>query len=867
MFYQNNIFYTLTGTQFGFLSSYPEVSYKDSYLLTDLFNRPYEGYNETLTGNGFFKPFGSDLIANIPDIGLWLDFTDPATYRYNRSSTSLISAIVDKSDNDYVFRRYLDTPSVPCFEWYFGRMRDSNMRLTSLAFGEGRFIACAVNSTYFARTTSINEYSVDWDRTGTVNSDQYVDIAYGDTSSQGKCFVAVSSASNNYVISRDGGTTWTSNSYPVAIAGVKGIAYGGDKFVVISNNQSLYWSTNSVGTNFIQGNNFPAGNWNRVIYGNGKFIVFGNSDKIAISNNGIGWNTVTLPVTTNITAGTYGDNKFILTGGVDTLIIGVSSSNGENNTWAEIFTIAANNVGAAPVSLSYSTLRNQYVLVFDRGSSGSYSTIQYSNDGGDVWKQITLPSVYDFKKIANGKNEFDIDLFIGVGNSNTDRVAILSCMYHRSEPVTTRQWPVTCFDYTNKNGIIFTKNKALFNKDFYLDLSKTHTMYMVWKDLNIYNNTIPFGFNTVYNDLTGELILKRDYNYLDTPGLPQGSLGIRGSEVGYRIETFNNLLSSNNITLWEKTTADFLSSGNVFSINNNYINLSSYFNTSKDTILEGSKVGYLSGNNENNFILSEVIIFDRILNGDEKGLISNYLSNKYCFPYYFENLVYPNELSGGPLANISYEDYSVLTSIITLPVQSCVTLLTISLSSFEMSKSKINKVVYDCGDVYGSIDATYGVDSGNRFLQFNRDNNLQFYVVPGNDVTFQSYFVYLSVFRNDTTVNKIILSGTLLKCGIMDLYNKNKFVDSQIIDSSKDLLLVTENLNRNMLYISKLNVEVPVPSLSGGEEQPLINVDYSDVEDDVILLSDLIEDKVVEKFRRPFFVPVPAPRSNPIRPE
>ena len=866
MFYQNNISYTLTGTQFGFLASYPEVRYKDSYFLTDLFNRPYEGYNETLTGNGFFKPFGRDLVANISDIGLWLDFTDPTTYRYNRSSTSLISAIVDKSQNNYVFRRYLDTPSVPCFEWFFGKMIDSNMLLTSVAFGEGKFIACASNSTYFAMTTSINEYSINWGRTGTVNSDQYVDIAYGDTTAQGKCFVAVSSASNNYVISRNSGATWTSNSYPVTNTGVKSIAYGGDKFVVISNNKSLYWNTNSLGTNFIEGNNFPAGVWNRVIYGNGKFIVFGNSDKIAVSNNGIGWSTVTLPVTTNITAGTYGKDKFILTGGVNTLIAGVSSSSGENNTWAEIFTIQSNNQDAAPVSLSYSILRNQYVLVFDKGSS-NYRTVQYSNDGGVIWNQITLPSGYDFRKIANGKNEFDIDLFIGVGNNNTDKVAILSCTYHRSEPVTTKQWPVTCFDYTNKNGVLFTKNRALFNNDFYLDLSQPHTMYMVWKDLNIYNNTIPFGFNTVYNELTGELILKRDYNYLDTPGLPQGSLGIRGSEVGYRIETFNDLLSTNNITLWEKTTADFLSSGNIFSINNNYINLSSYFNTSDDTVLGGSKMGYLSGNNENNFILSEVIIFDKILNGEEKGLVSNYLSNKYCFPYYFENLVYTTELSGGPMANISYEDYSVLTSIITLPVQSCVTLLTISLSSFEMSKSKINKVVYDCGDVYGSLDARYAEASGKRFLQFNKDNTLQFYVVPSDEKTFQSYFVYLSVFRNDTTVNKIILSGTLLKCGIMDLYNKNKFVDSQIIDNPKDLLLVTENLNRNLLYISKLNVEVPVPSLSGGEEQPLINVDYSGIEDDIILLSDLIEDTVVEKFRRPFFVPVPAPRSNPIRPE
>ena len=88
MFYQNTILYTLTGTEYGPLSAYPEAKYKDSYFLTDLFNRPYEGYNETLTGNGFFKPFDSALIEDISDINLWIDCTDSSTYRYDKSNSN-----------------------------------------------------------------------------------------------------------------------------------------------------------------------------------------------------------------------------------------------------------------------------------------------------------------------------------------------------------------------------------------------------------------------------------------------------------------------------------------------------------------------------------------------------------------------------------------------------------------------------------------------------------------------------------------------------------------------------------------------------------------------------------------------------------
>lgn len=867
MFYQNTILYSLTGTEYGPLSSYPEAVYKDSYFLTDLFNRPYEGYNETLTGNGFFKPFNNSLIEDISDINLWIDCTDSSTYRYDRSNSSLISAIIDKSQNNYEFRRYLDTPFLPCKNLFFSRLRDSNMFLTSIAYGGGRFIACSTNTTYFAATTSINEFSIDWNRTGTVTQDQWVDIVYGETTAQGKCFVAVSSASDSFTVSRNGGATWALSSYPISNPGVKSIAYGVDKFVVISNSKSFYWDTNTNNSNFVESNTFPAGDWNRIIFGKDKFLVFGDSDRIAVSNNGINWTVSNSPVSSNFTAGVYGDNGYLIVGGRGTDVLGISSANG--TAWTELVgIIPTNGVSARPTSITYSETRKQYFLSFDRGVYDDFSIVYYGINNGIDWSSILLPISYRFNAVASGKSDFNIDLFVGVGNNNLTNVAILSCPYLRSNPISTKMWPATCFDYTNKTGLHFTRDKALFNNDFYINLSDVYTMYMVWKDSNLYSFTIPFGFYSKYNELSGEFIFRKDYDSFVQESLPEGALGIRGTEIGHRIETFFDLLCTNNITLWEKTTAEFLSGGSNLYINNSSIDLTSAYPIPIDTVLGGSKIGYLSGSNDNNFVLCEILMFNKLLNKEEKGLVGNYISNKYCFPYYFENLVYTVELTGGPMSNYSYEDFSILTSIITLPIQSCITLLTISLSSFETTKSNISKVVYSCGDLYGSLDGAFNTDlSGRTSVSFNKNSTLQFYVVPSNTQTIQSYFVYLSVFRNDTSINKIILSGSLLKCGVLDLYSKNKFVDSQILDDSKELLLVTENLNRNMLYLNKISVDIPTPSLTGGEVEPLVNIDFGDTEEDILLLSELLEDRVEEKFRRPFFVPVPAPRTNPIRPE
>lgn len=420
-------------------------------------------------------------------------------------------------------------------------------------------------------------------------------------------------------------------------------------------------------------------------------------------------------------------------------------------------------------------------------------------------------------------------------------------------------WPITGTKYSNKNCILFDKNSLFFNdRTFNLNLTGDFSIYLVWKDNNTsFGNTIPFGLYTTSNFLTSELILKNNY-YSEK----QGEWGVRFYDGGFRVENFNGLLSSENITLWEYVDSGVIaaSSNTIFVDNSSVPVLSGIYFIDKDFILSGSGIGYY-GDNNNKFLFGEMIVFDRKLSNFEKTFVYNYFSDKWNFNLYRDNLIFSNELTGGPLSNFSYEDYSLLTSIVTIPIQSCVTMLTIDLSNFDVSKSKINKVVYSINDKETTLTSKI-VDNT---LIFD-DVKFSFIVVPSNNKTIETYYMYLSVFRHDSTINKLIVSGDLIKCGIRDFYKNSKLLDSQIGDDSKEVLLVSENTDDNAVFLNKLNIGIPAQSLSGGEVEPLINSDYIE-DEDIIFLLDLISDEVVtEKFSKPFFVPVPAPRTNPIRP-
>jgi len=406
------------------------------------------------------------------------------------------------------------------------------------------------------------------------------------------------------------------------------------------------------------------------------------------------------------------------------------------------------------------------------------------------------------------------------------------------------------------------------NPDFKIDINSPFSIYFVWRDLNTFNYSVPFSIKTVYNTVTSEIAAINQYqtNYL----YPEQLLwGLRDFDFGIRVPNLSGLFFKENLLNWRYDGSEFSSiSSKSLLVNNLSVVITDNIILSSEpiNILSGTNIGYYQ-NNYNDFYFGEMLIFNRILNDRENILLLNYLYNKWnLYDLMTDNVTITANLSAGFLTNTAYEDFSVLTSRISLPIQSCINKLTINLESFDQTVSKISKVQYIHNDNFIEIPSTFTIILTDVQIDLSQKRT-DFILVPDKDKQVSTYYVYLSVYRYDSTVNKFILSGNLTKCSITDYYNNTVLVDAQVLDNSKEVLLVSENRDKSTIFTNTINVTVPVQALTGGEVQELVNNEVVQEDEGLILLADLLEEEQVkETFKLPGLVPTPAPRINPIKP-
>lgn len=518
-------------------------------------------------------------------------------------------------------------------------------------------------------------------------------------------------------------------------------------------------------------------------------------------------------------------------------------------------------------------------------------------------------------------------------------------------------WPLTGTFLNNRTCIKLLETSFFRGSSFSLDLRSPFTIYFIWKDFNSSNGlSIPFCFKTFLNTgtelLTSELVTFTDYK--NTPNLTWGN---RNSYFGTRVESLSNTFFSENLIVWKFDSnkipngeVNFFTTNSVVTsqdliTNNNSLPITDTTFLSGRSALSATLVGYLSG--KNHFLFGEMLVFDRVLEMEEDLSLRNTLYRKWNLPYFLDNTLYSNSISGGPFSNVSYEDFSALTSVVEIPVQSCITELTVNMQDFEQSVSKVSKIIYSYNneqiDIPSFIDNnTYTIESitlqngGSGYFAVPRvltsDNikikdailvpeldvktttitsiniidgglykgiprisipgglvfaasaaptmvrlgtslrNSVFTVrlIPSKNKFLDTYMIGISVLRFDSTVNKLILSGNILKCSIRDFYRNTSLLDAQLLEDSKELLLVTENKEKKLIFNNKINIDVPVQALTGSDIEPLVNKEISTLDDEeILLLSELLEDERIEreKFVLPLLPPLPLPKINPIRPE
>ena len=160
-----------------------------------------------------------------------------------------------------------------------------------LITGRNRFIALAENTDNYS-------FSYDGDswvsRTFPTNQ-KWIDGAYGTPNGQSR-FVVIAENSQTAAYSSDG-LNWTSTNLPVGDDSSgdqwQGIAYGQDRYVVISGSQTkdVAYSTDGI-TWSMYNNVLPAGNYNwiNLVYGNNRFLAFADNGDVAYSiDRGATW--------------------------------------------------------------------------------------------------------------------------------------------------------------------------------------------------------------------------------------------------------------------------------------------------------------------------------------------------------------------------------------------------------------------------------------------------------------------------------------------------------------------------------------------------------------------------------------------------
>jgi hypothetical protein len=227
---------------------------------------------------------------------------------------------------------------------------------------------------------------------------------------------------------------------------VTGIAFGRDKFVAVSNDGNLSYSTDGLKWTPVTDSPFDTTRISAIAFGNNKFVAVGNDGKIAYSSDGIKWTAVKdSPFgETTIDAITFGSGKFVAGGGVTDIVIAYSS---DGVKWTAVTDFQSDGfyllsaiafgkgkfvVGARSGAMAYSTDGVKWTFVSDStfGNSaitgiafgrdkfvagGENSNMAYSTDGVK-WTAVTeFPdnNFYLLTAIGYGNGKF---IAGGLGN-------------------------------------------------------------------------------------------------------------------------------------------------------------------------------------------------------------------------------------------------------------------------------------------------------------------------------------------------------------------------------------------------------------------------------------------------------------------
>lgn len=257
---------------------------------------PYHSWSDVAYGNGKFVAVAenSSVSAYSTDGFTWTETNMPSEkqwksvyYGGGKFVAIAFGADVAAYSTDGV--TWTETPMPSAEEWQ------------SVIYGNGKFVAISSSNRTFAYSTD----GIAWIKITVSYTYPWSHIAFNNDK-----FVVFASNSSYFMYSSNG-TTWNA-SYISASSDYTDIVYGNDKFVVISSNtKKILCSTN--GTSWLS---YPSAmpeaiGWSHIAYGCGKFIAVSEDGTVAFSTNGVNWEKAEATLNNNLSCLIYDDNKFL----------------------------------------------------------------------------------------------------------------------------------------------------------------------------------------------------------------------------------------------------------------------------------------------------------------------------------------------------------------------------------------------------------------------------------------------------------------------------------------------------------------------------------------------------------------------------
>jgi hypothetical protein len=373
-----------------------------------------------------------------------------------------------------------------------------NNRWYSICYGNGLFVATAINGAIITSVDGINWIS----RTSHIYT--WISVCYGNG-----LFVAIGQSS--YIITSPDGINWTDRNV-LELKNWEKICYGNGLFVVIGrdNGQII---TSPDGIKWTTRYTHNTVYWSALCYGNGLFVAINTEGSVITSSNGIDWTSYSCPNNWWRSV-CYGNGLFVAVSSNGTTDRVMTSPDGI--TWTKRTSATDNNYW----SVCYGD--GLFVAIADSGIGNRVMT----SPDGITWTSKSTPADNGWHSVCYGNG-----LFIVVSTDGTNRIMTSGKQEKDIIPLESTTWNLMPTNMNNTYCIAGNVGIGTNNPSYPLDVSGSvnisNLLNISKLSENVYNAGSGSSLSLSYPIINGIVLFTPSANFtLNLTSIPTSSTTI-----------------------------------------------------------------------------------------------------------------------------------------------------------------------------------------------------------------------------------------------------------------------------------------------------------------------------------------------------